>query len=110
MTRSRGDGFNTSDGLYGAKAIVPLDTDGAPIRNWGPASQLVAITPNDSTDLTASNIRGLWVGGAGNVAVIASGDSSAVTLVGVPAGTVLPIAVIKVMATNTTATSIVGMA
>jgi hypothetical protein len=74
-----------------------------------PATGLVAITPNDSTDLTSSRIRSLWVGGAGNIAVIAQGDSSAVTLSGVAAGSILPIAVKRVMATNTTATLIVGL-
>jgi hypothetical protein len=85
------------------------DYNGVPIPSYGPASKLVAITKSDATDLTASKIRGLWVGGAGDVAVIAAGDSAAVTIVGVPAGTLLPVSVVKVMSTNTTATSIVGL-
>jgi len=71
-----------------------------------PATSLVLVTPSDATVL---NCRALWVGGAGNVAITASRDSAAVTLSGVPAGTVLPISASKVMATNTTATLIVAL-
>lgn len=72
-----------------------------------PASQLVAVTKSDSTELGL--VRGIWVGGAGDVAIIASEDSAAVTIVGVPAGTLLPIRARRVMSTNTTATSIVAL-
>ena len=70
-----------------------------------PAYKLTVVTPSDSTVLTG--VRALWVGGAGNVSVIACNDSAAVTLT-VPAGTLLPIFAIKVMAA-TTATNIVAM-
>jgi hypothetical protein len=70
-----------------------------------PAQRLAAVTPSDSTDLSGS--RALWVGGAGNVVVMAANDTVAVTLV-VPAGTLLPIFARRVMAA-TTATSIVAM-
>lgn len=79
-------------------------------RDEGPAFRLVAITPNDSTDLIQHGLRALWVGGAGNVAIRALSDGSAVTIAGVPAGTLLPIAVARVLATGTTATNIVGLA
>lgn len=69
-----------------------------------PAYKLTAVTPSDSTVLTG--VRALWVGGAGNVSVIACNDSTAVTLT-VPAGTLLPIFAVKVMAA-TTATNIVA--
>lgn len=71
-----------------------------------PAQDAVAVTPNDSTVVA---FRGLWVGGAGNVAIKGINGNTAVTLVGVPAGTLLPVAVSRVMATNTTATNIVGL-
>ena len=58
-----------------------------------------AVTPGDSTILPAT--RGIWVGVAGNLAVIFAGDTTAVTL--------LPIQVTKVMSTNTTATNIVAL-
>lgn len=72
-----------------------------------PASQFFAITASDSTDLTGT--RGIWVGGAGDVAVMGLYDDTAVTLAGVPAGTLIPGRFKRVMSTNTTATSIVGM-
>lgn len=74
-----------------------------------PATKGAAVSPSDSTTV---NFRGLYVGAGGNVAVIFRDDTSdtAVTLVGVVTGTVLPISVKKVMSTNTTATSIVGLA
>lgn len=68
--------------------------------------RLAAVTPSDSTEVKC---QALYVGGAGNVAILARDDSAAVTLTAVPAGTVLPIACRKVMSTNTTATSIVAI-
>jgi hypothetical protein len=72
-----------------------------------PAEKASAVTPSDSTVLT--DVRGLYVGADGDVAVIMVGDTSAVTFVGVKAGTVLPLRVSKVMSTNTTATDIVAL-
>lgn len=69
--------------------------------------QAEAVTKSDSTVLEAT--RGLWIGGAGNVAVVFSDGGSAKTIVGVPAGTLLPFAVTKVMSTNTTATDILAL-
>ena len=68
-----------------------------------------AVTPSDSAAVGAGGYCvGLWVGGAGNVAVVlASGVS--VTFTSVPAGTLLPIYVTKVKATGTTATNIVAL-
>lgn len=65
-----------------------------------------AITPSNSTDIPPT--RGLYVGGAGNVAVdMAYGTP--MTFVGVQGGTILPIQVTRIYATNTTATSIVAL-
>lgn len=72
-----------------------------------PATRWFAITPNDSTDLAAKP-RALYVGGAGNVA-ISNGTDASVTLVAVPAGSLLPLRPDRVLATGTTATSIVGL-
>jgi hypothetical protein len=49
------------------------------------------------------------VGGAGNISLILSEDSSAVTFSNVPAGTILPFQVKQVRSTNTTATLIVAL-
>ena len=72
-----------------------------------PGDRLVAVTPSDSTNLTGC--RGVYVGTAGNVALRAIHDSSAVTFTAVPAGTILPIRIDRVMATNTTASDIVAI-
>lgn len=70
-----------------------------------PALQLRTVTPSDSTDL--SGTRALWVGGAGNLVVMAANDTVAVTLA-VPAGVLIPVFARRVMAA-TTATLIVAL-
>lgn len=82
-------------------------TDGRRVSEAS-ASRAVAVTPHDTNDL-ANVARALWVGGAGNVAVLLSEDSSAVTFVGVAAGTLLPLRAKRVLSTGTTATSIVAV-
>lgn len=72
----------------------------------GPGTHAVAVTPSDSTALTPTTA--IYVGGAGDLAVLLSNDTVAVTLKAVPIGTVLLISAKKVMATNTTATNIVA--
>ena len=66
---------------------------------------LRAVTPSDSTVVAC---QALYIGTTGNVAIIAEGDSAAVTLKNVPVG-VLPIACKNVMSTNTTASDIVAI-
>lgn len=73
-----------------------------------PAAHGVAVTPSNSTDLTRE-AQALYVGGAGDVAVVFPGASSAVVFVGVPAGTILPVRVQRVNATSTDATNIVAL-
>lgn len=65
-----------------------------------------AVTKSDSTDLGVT--RALWVGGAGDLAVQFVDTATTVTLVGIPAGTLLPLQVSKVM-NATTATNIVAI-
>ena len=73
----------------------------------GPARKAAAVTKSDATIV---NCRGLYVGGAGDVAVLMADDpSTAVTFSSVPAGTLLPIACKKIMSTNTTATNMVAL-
>lgn len=67
----------------------------------------VAVTPDNDADL-AFRTRGLWVGGLGNVAVQWPNGTST-TFTAVPAGTLLPIRVDRVLATGTTATNIVAL-
>lgn len=67
-----------------------------------------AITPNDSADLTGGMTRAIYVGGDGNLAVH-DHAGNAVTFTAVKAGTLYGIRTTRVMSTNTTATSLVGM-
>ena len=77
-----------------------------------PAYGAVAITPTNGLVLGYANggkkIRGLWIGGAGNLKVT-MGDGSVVTFVGINAGTLLPVCVKTVESTSTTATSILAL-
>lgn len=76
-----------------------------PKKVWS-AGNAVAVTPSDSVDLTYDT-RALYVGGTGDISVITE-NGQTVTLVGVPAGSFLPISVSRVRATGTTATNIVA--
>ncbi len=69
-----------------------------------------AVTPSD-TALLSDATHGLYVGGTGDVTVIFAEDATntPVTFKAVPVGAVLPVSVIRVMATNTTATNIVAV-
>ena len=69
-----------------------------------------AVTPSDSTVV---NFFGLYVGTTGDLAVMPVAEESnatpvAVTFKSVGAGSIIPLNVCRVMATNTTATNIVG--
>ncbi len=72
-------------------------------------SSFAAVTKSDSTLV---NCRALYVGGAGNIALSHSSSASAVTFLGIPAGTVLPVMLEqgRVMSTGTDATGIVALA
>lgn len=63
------------------------------------------ITPSDATEV---DFNGIYVGGAGNLAVTLL-DGSEVTLTAVIVGTVYHLRVIKVNATGTTATNLIGL-
>lgn len=66
-----------------------------------------AITPHDTTNLSSSTKGGVYVGGTGAVVAVRP-DGTTVTFTSVPAGSILPAEVIRVNATGTTATSLVG--
>lgn len=66
-----------------------------------------AVTPSDTGTLKPT--RGLFVGGPGNIKVDMSERGSAVTFVGLQAGTLLPIQVVRVYSTDTNATSIIAL-
>jgi hypothetical protein len=70
----------------------------------GRFGNFAAVTKSDSTLVTC---KAIFVGGAGNVALSIDGSTAAVTLTGVIAGQILPIALNggRIMSTNTTATN-----
>lgn len=70
-----------------------------------PAESATAITPNDST--TFPPTRGVYAGVSGDLAVQMSDGGSNVTLVGLAAGVIHPLSVVKILATGTTATDII---
>lgn len=72
-----------------------------------------AVTPSDSADIAAvtggvNNGCVLYVGGAGDVKVKTVGGDE-VTFTGIQAGTFMPVQVVRVYATGTSATSIVAL-
>lgn len=71
-----------------------------------PAFGAFAVTPSDIT--TLAGVRSLYVGVTGDVAVIMRGSATAVTFKAAAVG-VLPVQVVKVMSTNTTATNILAL-
>ncbi len=81
-----------------------------PATREEPATNGTAITPADGTTLTTIP-RALYIGGAGDVAVLMANDGTdtPLTFSNLPAGTVLPARVKEVRATGTTATNIVAL-
>ena len=87
--------------VYGRGSEVAL------LKGMGVAVGAAAITPSDADDLPYT-CRSLYVGGAGDVRVrMINGEL--VTFAGVAASSLLPVAVVRVYATGTTATNIVGL-
>ena len=77
-------------------------------ENSNPAVGVAAVTPNDSADLPAGPCRSLYVGGLGDVAIVAVDGTTAV-FVAVLAGTILPVCTKRVLVTDTSATDIVAL-
>jgi hypothetical protein len=75
--------------------------DAAPAKSWR------AITPSDTVNM-AAGCRGIYVGGAGNVALVGD-DGGVSTFTAVPVGTFMPTGARRVNATNTTATLLVAL-
>lgn len=63
-----------------------------------------AVTTNDNLNFPTASI--IFVGGGGNVRVLTA-QGSDVTFTGVLAGSILPVQVLRVFATSTTATNMV---
>lgn len=84
---------------------MPIQNDNWDMNQSGPAQRAEAVTPADSTDLSAP-ARGFYVGGAGNVKVTMVGGVD-VTFTGMLAGVHYPYAITKVFSGDTTASNII---
>jgi hypothetical protein len=73
-----------------------------------PSSDPFAVALSDTVDLTRV-AKALYVGGAGNIALIAEDSNTTVTFTNVPSGYILPVRVRRILVTNTTATNILGL-
>lgn len=73
-----------------------------------PVRDAAVVTPNDGADLPRT-ARAIYIGGAGALRITPINGAADITIAAVPAGTMLPIAVRRVWATGTTATSIVAL-
>jgi len=71
------------------------------------ARDAIAITKSDATSYGLDYLDALYIGGAGDVAVVTAGGTT-VTFVGAVAGSIIPVQCQQVLAA-TTATSIVGL-
>lgn len=81
-----------------------------------PAEFAIAVTLSDSVDIDFNTLsgatRGLFIGSGGDVSVEMSGNGlpdATVVFVSVLSGSLLPISVTRVNATNTTASNIVAI-
>ena len=75
---------------------------------WQVYPNVVAVTPNDSANLPAPSMA-LWVTGTGAIAFDTVGGQTNVVLTGIPANTIVPIQMIRVRATGTTATGLFAL-
>jgi hypothetical protein len=87
-------------------SVAAFSTEKRPVVDDSyPAEYAEAVTPSDTVNFTYMS-RGLYVGTGGNIAVVMiSGDT--VTFTNVQDGSILPIKVMRVNSTNTTASNIV---
>ncbi len=72
------------------------------------ATVCLAVTPSDSTDLTYSTCRAIYIGGDGDISLV-DGNGATIAFSGVTAGSILPVQTARVNATGTTATSIIAL-
>ena len=72
------------------------------------AADARAVTPSDTVNYDGRVARGLYVGGAGNVALVTDAGAT-VTFTGLLAGSILPVRHRRVNSTSTTATNLVAL-
>ncbi len=78
-----------------------------PTNLVAPARDGLRVVPSDSADLTQLS-RALFVGTAGNVAVVMAGGQ-AITFENCAAGSILPVRAARVLNTGTTAGAIIAL-
>jgi hypothetical protein len=78
------------------------------LRESSPAQRFAAVTPHASTNIASGPARALFVGVGGDLVAVAL-DDVAVGFKNIASGAVLPLAVKRVNAANTTATDIVAL-
>lgn len=95
--------------------LIGGDLDGSPLNVEGEisvdklqAGSAFAITPSDNTDLIVITTA-LYVGFAGDVSLICSGDTTPVIFYNIHSGSFLPLHVKRVTSSGTTASGIVGV-
>lgn len=72
-----------------------------------PGAHHFPIVPSDTIDLAVS-FRAIYVGGTGNISIV-DVTGVAVTYVGVPTGSIIPMRGKRINVTSTTATNLVGI-
>ena len=72
-----------------------------------PAFHATVVSPNDSLDLTYDT-RGLYIGGDGDLKVTTAGGD-VLTFYNATAGSIIPVRVIRVWSTGTSATNIIAL-
>lgn len=75
--------------------------------NLGVALDAFAITPSNTVNL-GTRARSIYVGGSGNITILTP-KGTTILFANVPEGTILPVEALRVNATGTTATSLVGL-
>lgn len=78
-----------------------------PVTPNSPIRDAAGVTPDDAIDL-AEVTRALYVGVAGDIALITAGGQS-VVFQAVPAGSLLPLRTSRILATGTTAGGIMAL-
>jgi len=86
----------------------------ASVMNWhadmatAPAMDAYAITPSDTTNF-ATPFRAIYVGATGGNVTIVTPSGAAILFAGTVVGSILPVVGVRVNATGTAATSLVGL-
>lgn len=78
-----------------------------PANHPNPGEGAFAIVPDDAINLTVKP-RAIYVGGAGNITLLTL-NGETVTFTAVPVGTILPVRAVRVNATLTTASLLIGI-